>query len=376
MAHPALRSNILRSTAFRLLTFGLAALISTTAFALSEAAHGDEEESPDIGASIMHHIADTYEIHFFGDVSLPLPVIIYAPSRGWDVFLSSAAAGDHPYRGSSGLWYTYHHGALGVSAEEPVAHGSHADHADHGNEGAELVFYDLSITKSVFGLLMILALMVWMFSSAGRAYKKRPGQAPKGLQNALEPLILFVRDEIAVPSIGKHADRYLPFLLTVFFFIFMSNLLGLIPFIGGFNITGTLGVTLMLATIVFIITTVSGNRHYWKHILWPDDVPLPIKLILVPIEIISIFLKPMVLMIRLTANISAGHIIIIALTSLIFLLGDYGQNIPAGIGTGVFSALFMVFMYLIEFLVVFLQAYVFTLLAALYFGDATQEAHH
>ncbi len=235
---------------------------------------------------------------------------------------------------------------------------------------------DLSITKSIFGMLMMMGLVLLLFGRAGRAYSKRKGQAPKGLQNALEPLVLFIRDEVAIPSIGKHkADRYLPFLLTVFFFIFFSNLLGLIPFIGGFNITGTLGITLVLASLVFIITTVSGNKHYWGHILWPSGVPLPIKFILVPIEIASIFIKPAVLMIRLTANITAGHIIILSFTSLIFILGEqFGGGV--GFGTGAFSTLFMIFMYLIEFLVAFLQAYVFTLLAALYFGEATHEAHH
>jgi F-type H+-transporting ATPase subunit a len=235
---------------------------------------------------------------------------------------------------------------------------------------------DLSITKSIFGMLLMMGLVLVLFGSAARGYSKRKGQAPKGIQNVLEPLVMFIRDDVAVPSIGKKkADRYLPFLLTVFFFIFFCNLLGLIPFIGGFNITGTLGITMVLATLVFIITTVSGNKHYWSHILWPAGVPLPIKFILVPIEIASLFIKPTVLMIRLTANITAGHIIILAFTSLIFLLGaQFGSGV--GLGTGVFSTLFMIFMYLIEFLVAFLQAYVFTLLAALYFGEATQEAHH
>ena len=225
-------------------------------------------------------------------------------------------------------------------------------------------------------MLLMMGLVLVLFASAGRGYAKRKGQAPKGLQNALEPMVLFIRDEVAIPSIGKKkADRYLPFLLTVFFFIFFSNLLGLIPFIGGFNITGTLGITAVLATLVFVITTVSGNKHYWSHILWPAGVPLPIKFILVPIEIASIFIKPFVLMVRLTANITAGHIIILAFTSLIFILGEqFGGGV--GIGTGVFSTLFMIFMYMIEFLVAFLQAYVFTLLAALYFGEATHEAHH
>jgi F-type H+-transporting ATPase subunit a len=386
MALTTQRPNFLQSMTLRLLMTGFAWLATSAVYANASAdAHADEGESIDVGASIIHHISDAYEIHFFGDVNVPLPIIIYAPDHGLDVFLSSAAGGEHAHQGASGLWYTLHHGVLSVSADEPSgehdthAHDAHdADaHGAHGHAAeAEPVYYDLSITKSVFGMLLMMFMMVLVFSSVGRSYKKRTGQAPKGLQNALEPIILFVRDEIAVPSIGKQADRYLPFLLTVFFFIFMSNLLGLIPFLGGFNITGTLGITMVLAIAVFLITSFSGNRHYWSHILWPSGVPLPIKFILVPIEIVGVLLKPTVLMIRLTANISAGHIIILAFTSLIFLLGDSGNNIPVGMGTGVFSTLFMIFMYLIEFLVAFLQAYVFTLLAALYFGDATQEAHH
>ena len=193
----------------------------------------------------------------------------------------------------------------------------------------------------------------------------------------MEPLILFIRDEVAIPSIGaKKADRYTPFLLTVFFFIWMCNLLGLVPFLGGFNITGTLSITIVLAFIVFVITNVSGNKHYWGHILWPPGVPLPIKFILVPIEFAQVFIKPAVLMVRLTANIAAGHIVILAFVSLVILFGKQGDAVAAGFGVGVGATLFMVFMFFIELLVAFLQAYVFTLLAALYFGDATQEAHH
>jgi F-type H+-transporting ATPase subunit a len=294
--------------------------------------------------------------------------------------MSSACGHGAAHQGTSGLWYTMHHGALSVHDHDPSGHDhGHDEHADHdhdhgGHGGVDVV--DLSITKSIFGMLLMMGLVLFLFGSAARGYTKRKGQAPKGLQNVLEPLVMFIRDDVAVPSIGKKkADRYLPFLLTVFFFIFFCNLLGLIPFIGGFNITGTLGITMVLATLVFIITTVSGNKHYWSHILWPAGVPLPIKFILVPIEIASLFIKPTVLMIRLTANITAGHIIILAFTSLIFLLGaQFGSGV--GLGTGVFSTLFMIFMYLIEFLVALLQAYVFTLLAALYFGEATQEAHH
>src|SRR5690606_38876670 len=169
---------------------------------------------------------------------------------------------------------------------------------------------DLSITKSIFGMFLVIILLVIMFSAAARKYKRNPGKAPSGLQNALEPFILFIRDEVARPSIGRKADRYVPFLLTTFFFVWMSNMLGLIPFLGGFNITGTIAVTAVLSVFVLIITAFSGNKHYWGHIFNPPGVVWPVKLILVPIEIVQVLLKPFVLMVRLTANITAGHIII------------------------------------------------------------------
>jgi F-type H+-transporting ATPase subunit a len=233
---------------------------------------------------------------------------------------------------------------------------------------------DLSITKSVMGMLVMMALMLLIFVSVARSYKgeQRP---PKGLANFFEPLIIFIRDDIAVPSLGNRSDKFLPFLLTIFFFILFSNLLGLIPFIGGFNITGTIGVTLVLAVFVFILTTINGNRNYWGHMLWPSGIPFLVKLILVPIEVLSMFMKPTVLMIRLTSNVSAGHIIILSFVSLVFIFKqDFGA--AAGHGIGIVSVAFMVFMYFLELLVAFLQAYVFTLLAAIYFGEATQEAHH
>jgi F-type H+-transporting ATPase subunit a len=272
-----------------------------------------------------------------------------------------------------GITYTMHAEDGAAADGTPVVSGQITAAAS----GAALTVYDLSITKSVFGMLLILAVMVWMFLSIAGYYKKNPGQAPKGMANALEPLIIFVRDEIAKPSIGDKADKFMPFLLTVFFFIFFCNLLGLVPFLGGFNITGTIGVTVVLATLVFFLTNLNGNKHYWGHIFWPPGVPLPVKFILVPIEVFSIIMKPAVLMIRLTANISAGHIIILAFTSLIFIFGDGGHAIGAGSGMGVFSTAFMIFMYFLELLVAFLQAFVFTLLAAIYFGDATHDpAHH
>ena len=235
--------------------------------------------------------------------------------------------------------------------------------------------YDLSITKSIFGMLLMLGLMVVVFGRMAGSYKNRQGQAPTGMTNALEPLVLFLRDEIAVPNIGKEkADKFLPFLMTVFFFIFFANLLGLVPFIGGFNVTGTLGITMVLASLVFLITTLNGNKHYWGHLFWPPGVPLFVMPIIIPIEIVGMFLKPIVLMIRLTANISAGHIIILSFVSLVLIFGE--SSAAAGYGVGVFSTAFMIFMYCIELLVAFLQAFIFTLLAAIYFGEATHEAHH
>lgn len=272
-----------------------------------------------------------------------------------------------------GITYTMHAEDGTAADSTPVVSGQ----ITAADAGATLTVYDFSITKSVFGMLLILSVMVWMFLSVAGYYTKNPGQAPKGMANALEPLIIFVRDEIAKPSIGDKADKFMPFLLTAFFFIFFCNLLGLVPFLGGFNITGTIGVTVVLATLVFLLTNLNGNKHYWGHIFWPPGVPLPVKFILVPIEVFSIIMKPAVLMIRLTANISAGHIIILAFTSLIFIFGDGGEAIGAGSGMGVFSTAFMIFMYFLELLVAFLQAFVFTLLAAIYFGDATHDpAHH
>jgi F-type H+-transporting ATPase subunit a len=224
-------------------------------------------------------------------------------------------------------------------------------------------------------MLFIMVVMVFLFRSVGNTYKRRAGLAPRGFQGLLEPLILFIRDEVAIPSLGKKkADKFLPFLLTVFFFIWMCNILGLVPFLGGFNITGTLGVTIVLAASVFVLTSINGNKHYWGHILWPPGIPLLIKFILVPIELVGVVLKPIVLMIRLTANISAGHIVILAFVSLVLMFGEVSTGLGYGVGVG--AVAFMVFMFFLELLVAFLQAYVFTLLAALYFGDATHEAHH
>jgi F-type H+-transporting ATPase subunit a len=315
------------------------------------------------------------EKHF----SIYLPIIVKTEA-GWELFSSShfyhhensiktPKGHEHYYANPEHKMVMFHEkiytsqdGTLKVDAE------GHPDHAAHHE------VLDLSITKSVFGFLMVGLITILIFVSVANSYKKNAGKAPKGLQSFLEPLILFIRDEVAKPSVGHHYEKFTPFLLSTFFFIFLMNLLGLIPFLGGFNITGTLGVTAVLATVVFIITTINGNGHYWGHILWPPGVPGFVKVILIPIEILGIFIKPFVLMVRITANITAGHIIILSFVSLIFIFGQ--TSAAAGYGIGVGSLAFMIFMNFIELLVAFLQAYVFTLLAALYFGSATEEVHH
>jgi F-type H+-transporting ATPase subunit a len=349
----------------------------------SDSAHSAPKKSFNAGEMIMHHISDAHEIHFFTlnegtanekHFSIYLPIILKTAS-GWKVFNSSHFYHNQKTIDSSHEHYMEHDGFIMFHEQIYEANAEGGLTLDEHGHPTNVKPLDLSITKSVAGLFLAGALVIIMFLAVASSYKKRRGMAPKGLQSFMEPLILFIRDEVAVPSIGaKKADKFMPFLLSSFFFIWMANILGLIPFLGGFNVMGTLGVTLVLATVVFIITTLNGNKNYWVHILWPHGVPVPIKFILVPIEILGIFIKPAVLMIRLTANITAGHIIILSFVSLIFIFGQ--QSAGAGYGVGVGSLLFMVFMNVIELLVAFLQAYVFTLLAAIYFGSAVEEPHH
>jgi len=376
-------ANTTQNTIARIALTFLSLLFLGNVFASGENDH--DKEPFNAGEMIIHHVSDAHEIHLIGHTSIPLPIILW--DEGLKVFSSS-----HFYHGEQKhmttpdgeeVHYASHDGYIMThehiyKGDAPVYEKVEKKEGDVGPDTyaiANAKPFDLSITKSVAGMLFVLALMCFLFLRVARKYSKNPNQAPSGSQGLLEPLILFIRDEVAIPNIGKKkAHKFMPFLLTTFFFIWLCNLLGLVPFVGGFNITGTLSITAVLAFIVFVITTVNGNKHYWSHILWPAGVPLPIKFILVPVEIVGIFLKPLVLMIRLTANITAGHIIILAFVSLVLIFGEQSQ--VAGYGVGVGAVLFMVFMFFIELLVAFLQAYVFTLLAAIYFGDATDEGHH
>ena len=320
------------------------------------------------GAFILDHIGDAYEWHIMeiGEthVSIPLPIIVYSKTSGLNIFLSSNFQHGHAeYKGFK----------ISSSAENK------GKVVEVSADGTEVKPLDLSITKNVTSLFISIIILCWIFISVAKAYTRNDGKAPKGIQNLFEIFIIFIRDDIAKASIGKKKyEKYMPFLLTIFFFIFINNLLGLVPiFPGGANLTGNIAITMVLALFTFIITTFSGNKSYWIHIINAPGVPwwLKFPIPLMPIvELIGVFTKPFVLMVRLFANITAGHIIALGFFSLIFIFGNL--NIGAGYGISVLSVAFTIFMTLLELLVAFIQAYVFTLLSALYFGMATEEHEH
>ena len=245
------------------------------------------------------------------------------------------------------------------------------DHHGHISEDSGLTFIDFSITKNVASMLIGLLVLLLIFGFSGVKAKNNK-RAPSGILSFLEPLVLFVRDDIVKPNIGKNYNKYLPYLLTLFFFILVNNLLGLLP--GSANVTGNIAITLVLSFITLIVTNFSGNKSYWGHIFNPPGVPLALMPIMIPIEIVGIFTKPFALMIRLFANISAGHIIILSLISLIFMAQSGLGNIAAWSLSPV-AIVFVLFMDLIEVLVAFLQAYIFTLLTSLFIGLATVDHH-
>ncbi|TND09452.1 MAG: F-type H+-transporting ATPase subunit a [Bacteroidetes bacterium] len=323
---------------------------------------GHGEEKFNAGTTITEHISDSHEWHLWGHTSIPLPVILYT-DKGFECFMSSKVSHGHTHKGSHYSYKIEHNHIIAI--DEATGEANH-----------EAKIYDFSITKNVVTIFIVCGLMLWIFISVAKAYTRNPGQAPRGLQSFVEPLIIFIRDDVAKASIGeKKYAKFMPYLLTIFFFILISNLLGLVPvFPGGANMTGNIGVTMSLALLTFIITTVNGNAHYWRHIFAMPGVPAGILFILTPIEIMGVFLRPFVLMIRLFANITAGHIIALSFFCMIFIFSEMSTGL--GYGVGIFASLFVIFMTALELLVAFLQAYVFTLLSAIYFGSATEEHHH
>lgn len=337
---------------------------------INENEHKEEQVKEDKfnpGTFIFDHIQDGYSWHVFTykghHYSIPLLVIIYSENKGLNIFGSGKLGHGHEFRGFK------------------IAHdGNYKNKIIEVNDHGEFVArpFDISLTKNVAAILMSGAFMIFLFISVAKTYRRREGLPPKGLQSLLEPLILFVRDDIAKNSIGEHSyEKYTPFLLSIFFFILLNNLLGLVPvFPGGANVTGNITVTMALALATFITTTITGNKNYWKHIFNPPGVPWWLKLPvpLIPfIELIGVIIKPFVLMIRLFANISAGHIIVLGFFSLIFIFGNMDPKL--GYAVSPVSIAFTIFMSMLELLVAFIQAYVFTILSAIYFGMASEEHH-
>ncbi len=345
---------------FLLLTFFPVALPAQE----ENSSHAAEaEEEFDASSFIMDHIADSHEWHILTkkngeSVAVYLPVILYSKEKGFDVFSSRKLAHGHEYNGYR-------------LEEEGDNKGSIVSLKEDGTVDEESFLLDLSITKSVVGLLFSVIIGLWLFLSLSRSYKKTGISHPKGIQSFLEPIVLFVRDDIAISNLGEHKyEKYMPYLLTVFFFILLNNLMGLIPFPPPFgaNVTGNIAVTLVLALCTFFITQFSGSKSYWRHVFATPGVPVWLLPVMIPVEIIGLFSKPFALMIRLFANITAGHIIVLSLVCLIFIFKS--------LGVAPVSIAFVIFMDCLELLVAFLQAYVFTLLSALFISLAIKEEEH
>ncbi|PIF06657.1 MAG: ATP synthase F0 subunit A [Draconibacterium sp.] len=339
---------------------------------MSAVAH--EKEDFNAGEFVIDHVSDAHDWHIvsFGDthISIPLPVILYSKhpelhnGKAISIFMSSK----------------FHHGhedykGFRISASEEHK-GKIVELDEHGAEIGRP--FDLSITKTIAGVLVSVVVLFWLLFSVAASSKRNAGKPPTGLQNLFEPIILFIRDEVAKPAIGeKKYEKFMPFLLSLFFFILINNFIGLIPIPPfGANVTGNISVTMVLALFTFFITTINGNKHYWKEIYNPDvpwwlKFPIPLMPI---VELSGVITKPFVLMVRLFANMMAGHMIVTVFVSLIFIFASL-FNAGVGLAASPISVAFSVFILLLDVLVSFIQAYVFTLLSALYFGMATADHH-
>ncbi len=312
---------------------------------------------------IQHHVKDahSFDIMVTKDgthVGFPLPVIFYDPANGLHTMMSSAFQHGEAVVESKGSYYKLFHEKI----YKTDAAGTINMNEEHHATNEKMI--DLSITKSVFSILVAALLMIVIFCSMAASYKK--SLVPSGVGKVFEPLVIFIRDDIAKPNIGPKYKKYVGYLLTVFFFILFLNVFGLLPF--GINVTGNLAITSALALFTFFITQFTANGNYWQHIFWMPGLPWPMKIVMLPIELIGMVIKPFALLIRLFANMTAGHIVIMSLIAMIYVF----KNIIAGVA---FPFLTIV-LYLLEILVAFLQAYIFTMLSAVYFGMANEEHHH
>ena len=317
-----------------------------------------------------HHLMDDHFYSFYADAAkhrhygFPLPIILF--DNGLKVFMSTEG---FVYNGevieNGGQHYKYYHGKI-YKTDAAGAINYDAEHHPTNEKP-----FDASITKNVVGLLLATVLLFLGFTALAKTYKSSPNNLPKGVARGLEPLVIYVRDEMARPNIGdKKYKKYMPYLLSVFFLIFLLNLLGLTPL--GLNVTGNISVTVCLALFTFLYVNLSGNADYWKHIFWMPGVPVPMKIVLMPIEILGMFTKPFSLLIRLFANITAGHSVVMGLIAVAFIMK---QTLSTGGAVGV-GFLLSTFLVALEILVAFLQAFIFTMLSSLFIGSAVQEHAH
>ncbi len=376
--------------------------------------HGDVEETEyDATSTAYHHISDA-NVFNIGSFNFPLPCILFSKGQGWDFFSSKKFDFDFYGHGEGRKAYNryvldegqvkhitdssfpggevelegYTHDV--ITADGKTITNVYACYlgkhylleaqttADGGLFGGGLTsFCDFSITKNVLSMILISLLLGWAFFGIAKAYRNRASLAPKGLQSLVEPIFIFIQDEVAKPFLGPKWEKFLPLLCSLFFFILALNLFGQIPFLGGSNVTGNLAVTAVLAIVAYSVVMINGNKDYWRHIVWMPGVPAIIKiLILTPVEIMGVFIKPFTLMLRLFANIVAGHIVVLSFVGLIFVFGQMGKSMGGVVGGVLVAAPLTMFIMAIELLVAFIQAYVFTLLVASYIGAATEEHHH
>ena len=335
-----------------------------------------EGESKDLKTEIKefinHHLQDSYDFHLFSyeddakvehHIGFPLPVILW--DNGLQLFSSSKFHHGESAAESNGNYYRLFHGKIYkvANADEQVA----VDEKHHATNEKP---FDFSITKNVFMMLVVSIIMFLLFTSLAKSYAKNGGIA-KGAGRFFEPIILYIRDDIAIPNIGeKKYKKYMSYLLTIFFFVWFLNIFGLTPL--GVNVTGNIAITGGLALITYLITTFTANKNYWGHIFWMPGVPVPMKIILAPIEVLGTLTKPFALLIRLYANITAGHVVIMSLIAMIFVGKNLAADLPISLGLTLFISV-------IEILVAFLQAFIFTMLSSLFIGMAVQDhdhAHH
>ncbi len=366
--HRNLGTEILRvmqkRTVVRILLIFTLVFTASNLFAKETEKEGKGDLKTEIKEFIDHHLQDSHDFTLFSDKAtnkhygFPLPVILW--DGGLKVFSSSKFHHGETVAEVDGNYYKLYHGKVYKTDADGTINYDEDHHATNAKP------LNFSITKNVVSMLLVSLLMFFMFRGLAKSYKKNNG-IPTGLGRFLEPLVIFVRDEIAIPNIGeKKYKKYMSFLLTIFFFIWILNLLGMTPL--GVNVTGNIAVTFGLALLTFLITNFTANKNYWGHIFWMPGVPTFMKIVLAPIELLGVFIKPFSLMIRLYANMTAGHVVLMSIVGMMFLFKSW---IGSPLSFGLAFALSI-----LELLVAALQAYIFTMLSALYFGMANEEAHH